>query len=135
MSRKNPVHKPPFKTWDYIKALIYAVVITLAAAGLQYWINVDNPRPPLHLWSNAFLASGGILLAGGVMSWVMLEGFFDGAIVGFKQIGQAIRPSEIGSVVDYSEYSAKKRDERRVNIPFLIFGAICLLISIGLAVI
>lgn len=132
MSR-SPVHKEPFKAWDYIKTLINAVVITLAAAGIQYWINSENPRPPLHLWSNAFLVSGGILLAGGILSWVKLEGFFDGMIVGFKQIGQAIRPGNVGRPTSYSDFSDRKRDVRRVNIPMLIIGVACLAISLLLA--
>lgn len=128
-------HHDPFEAKDYLKAIGLGIVIFLLAIYLQKYVEEELVKPIFSLLSNASLAAGGLLLGGGVLSWVKKEGMFDIFSFGFKQAFNTIAGMVSTSYsyregLDYFEYRKEMAEKRRVNLPWIIVGAGFILISI-----
>lgn len=128
-------HHDDFEKKDYLKAFALGLGLTVLAIVLQELAASDTRRPLFSLLSNGFLFAGTILFAGGVFSWIKKEGFFDVAIVGFKQLTYIVENSLRGDknldyMPDVQSYREKMVYQRRVNKPLLYNGLIYFVLSL-----
>lgn len=88
---------------------------------------------------NGFFVPGSILVGLGIFSILNYFGFFDFASYGFISVIQALKKGSVREYEDLIDYKTKKNIKRKDNkfsfLPYMISGAVFILISIIIKVI
>ena len=88
---------------------------------------------------NGFFVPGSILVGLGIFSILNYFGFFDFASYGFISVIQALKKGSVRAYEDLIDYKTKKNIKRKDNkfsfLPYMISGAVFILISIIIKVI